>query len=139
MKKNVIVIFILLITFMSCKKDTVVTDQVTNPNFNPSATPNWNIQYIGSYKGTWTSQVYSMGTLGTLYTKDTTLIISPSTVDSSLTTSLYNCPTIHYSSLPFLYSIYHGSIEFRNDSMLYNCANGGLGAGNKETFKGKKL
>lgn len=136
MKKNVIIIFMLFVTFMSCKKDTIVTEPVINTS---NTTPNWNAQYVGNYKGTWTSQSYSGGTYGSFDSKDTTIIIGSGSADSSLTTSLNNCSIIYYDSSVNSFSIYHGRIDFRNDSMFYNCMNGGLGAGVNETFKGKKL
>ena len=136
MKKNVIFIFMLLITFMSCKKDTNVTEPVNNPS---NTTPNWNAKYIGNYKGTWGSQSYSYGGSGPLYLKDTTIVIGAGSADSSLTTSLSNCSIIYYDLSVNSFPIYHGRIDFRNDSMIYSCMNGGLGAGVKERFKGKKL
>lgn len=126
----------LLITFMSCKKDTIVTEPVNNPS---NTAPNWDAQYIGNYRGTWTSQSYGSGVTGTLYSKDSTIVIGASSADSSLTTSLSNCSVIHYDLSVNSFPIYHGRIDFRNDSMYYACGNGGLGGGNNETFKGKKL
>ena len=126
----------LLITFMSCKRDTVVIEPVINPS---NTTPNWNAQYVGNYKGAWTSQSYGSGVIGPLYSKDTTILIGANYADSSLTTSLSNCHIIYYVLNVNSFPIYHGRIDFRNDSMYYVCANGGLGGGNNETFKGKKL
>ncbi len=126
----------LLITFMSCKKDTIVSEPVINPS---NTTPNWNAQYIGNYKGSWTSQSYGSGVTGPLYSKDTTIVIGVSSNDSSLTTSLSNCTVIRFDLTSNAFPIYHGKIFFRNDSMYYSCANGGLGGGNYESFKGKKL
>jgi hypothetical protein len=121
---------------MSCKKNTIVTEPVNNSS---NTTPNWNTQYIGNYKGTWTSSAYGSQGNGPLYSKDTTIIIGASTSDSSLTTSLSNCSIIYYDSSVNSFPIYHGRIDFRNDSMYYACGHGGLGGGYNETFKGKKL
>lgn len=135
MKKNLIVIFILFITLMSCKKDTIsVAEPVSN-----TSTPTWADQYIGNYKGAWTSQSYGPPAPGPLYSKDTTIVIGAGSSDSSLTTSLSNCSVIYYDLSSDAFGIYHGKIFFRNDSMYYYCGNGGLGMGNNETFKGKKL
>jgi len=136
MKKKSIIIFISLIIFMSCKKDAIVTESV---NSTSNTAPKWNEIYIGNYKGTWTSQSYGSGITGILNSKDTTIIIGASTSDSSLTSSLSNCSIIQFDLTSNAFPIYHGRIYFRNDSMYYSCANGGLGGGNNETFKGKKL
>jgi hypothetical protein len=136
MKKNAIIIFISLITFMSCKKDTIVAESV---NSTSNTTPKWNERYIGNYKGTWTSQSYGSGVTGILNSKDTSIVIGVSSSDSSLTASLSNCSVLRFELTSNTFPIYHGKIYFRNDSMYYSCANGGLGGGNNETFKGKKL
>lgn len=127
---KLIFIFIFLITFTNCKKDKIISSNTT---------PKWNEKFIGNYKGIWTSQSYGMGVTGVLYTKDTTLVIGINNVDSTLTTSLSNCRNIIYKSDVSSFYIYHGRIDFRNDSMYYVCGNGGLGGGNNETFKGKKV
>lgn len=158
--KYVVIFISLLLLNISCSKDIPVpqgSENVTpanNPSLTTSISPEpedsfsvigvlipvgWNDEYLGSYYGTWTSQTYSMGNYGPLNLKDTTLAISPSTADSTLTTSLSNCPIIHYSLVVNSFPIYHGRIDFRNDSMFYSCMNGGLGAGVIESFKGKKL
>ncbi|MCF8423217.1 MAG: hypothetical protein K9H41_02615 [Bacteroidia bacterium] len=156
-----VVIFISLLLFnISCSKDIPVPHgnengtSTTNPTISTSLSPEpegsfsvtgvftpvgWNDEYLGNYFGIWTSQTYSMGNYGPLNIKDTTLAISPSTADSTLTTSLSNCQIIHYSLGVNSFPIYHGRIDFRNDSMFYSCMNGGLGAGVIESFKGKKL
>lgn len=125
MKKHEAVIYVLSLTIISCKKDPPVIEP-------------WNLQYIGSYYGEWTSKFYNMGIFGPLKTKDTTIVISSNSKDSALTTSLSNCQVIYYNLRENTFPIYHGAIYFRNDSMFYNCMNGGLGQGFNETFKGKK-
>lgn len=125
----------MLFTIMSCKKDSIsVAESVSN-----TSTPTWSDHYIGNYRGAWTSQSYGPPAPGPLYSKDTTIVIGVGPSDSSLTTSLSNCSVIHYDLSFNSFPIYHGKIFFRNDSMYYNCGNGGLGSGNNETFKGKKL
>ena len=142
--KNVVIIFLIFFLSFSCKKKekSPVPDKVkvsVAPLDTTVAVQNWNSQYIGSYFGVWTSSTYNMGNYGPLLVKDTTLLISANVADSTLTTSLYNCPNIRYYLNVNSFPIYHGRIDFRNDSMFYSCGNGGLGSGNNETFKGKKL
>lgn len=136
--KKLVTIITLLITFMSCKKDGISGSE----SGSTIPIPIWPDQCIGNYSGTWTSQSYGPPPApGPLYSQDTTIVIGVGPSDSTLTTTLSNCLVIHYHSSSYQngIGIYHGKIIFKNDSMYYNCMNGGLGSGNKETFKGKKL
>jgi hypothetical protein len=157
--KQFLIFMCLLILSISCSKDSPLpqdTQTVITTSGNPETindypeaegelaltgtftSANWNEEYVGTYHGVWQSSSYSMGNSGPVNTKDTTLVIGPNSADSSLTTSLNNCPVIHYALSVNSFPIYHGRIDFRNDSMIYSCMNGGMGSGTNETFKGKK-
>ncbi|MBA3663788.1 MAG: hypothetical protein H0W61_06215 [Bacteroidetes bacterium] len=131
--KNRFIFLIVMTVFCGCRKDTSVAAEST-----PVPAPKWNQKYVGNYKGKWSSQTYNGGVTGPVMLKDCTLVIGQDQDDLKNTITLSNAPVIQFDANSSC-SVYHGVIKISNDSLFYNCMNGGLGGGVNESFKGKKL
>lgn len=122
--KLISIIFILGLSFNSCKKDK-------------SISPDFRIKYIGKYQCV--EKIYSYGSYlcGDSYSfeKDTIISVSYGKTDSTLNVLGRD---VYLDSMD-VYLAYHYSLSFRNDSIRSFFTNGGIGCGQYEVYSGKRI